>query len=180
MNLSASARAKSTPHLRAALAKADAQAPMRVVIALGDTVMDGAFPGTPIVPGQLRTAKVGSQRTPATRRDLIAARRGHFQRSYDSVRRSLEKSGLKVAGGELTRAVVLEGKAADIAAALEMPLVRTATLDEPLVQPPVIRKRVRGSTLARTKRLKPAKPSKTAAVRMPNVRRSRASVAKRS
>ena len=179
MRLSDVALEKADPALRNALANAEAAAPVRVIITLGDQEPAGVRPNSPRTLGSFRTTKAGSPTGTVNRRALIEDRRRSFAGSYGSLRKSLAGMGLRVSGGELTRAVVLEGGAADIAAALALPLVRRAILDQRIVNSPVIRKRVSRFAPTATARVKPAKPAKAVVERGRRTRRSGAVARKR-
>ncbi len=147
---SPSAIGKSDRALRDVLERSPRDVTVRVVMTLGEP--EGrrrAGPSAPRIAGPRAAAA-----TPrlADRRALIDSRKRDFEEAYGGVRRSLEGLGLKVAGGGVTRGLVVEGRTADIARGLELPQVQRASLDREWTRP-AARRAVRPA-----KRVAAAKP----------------------
>lgn len=68
----------------------------------------------------------------AYREALITKQKAAMTDSVGATIQSLKDLSLKVHGGEVTRAIVVEGAAKDLLASLGLPGVRSATLDQPL------------------------------------------------
>jgi hypothetical protein len=130
--LSGDASGKADPHLRRALDEAPPERRLRAVMVLGEDEAAGG-------PGMRRGAGGGAGAAPpepadypdrtAWREAMIEHRRGGLGGELAAVKRALAELGLEVKGGATSAAVVVEGAAEQLRAALAHPGVRLASLD---------------------------------------------------
>ena len=125
--LSPQALEKADRPLRETLERSPHDATVRVVMTIGEADAPPKA-GTAAVRGRSRRPAPPSPRA-TDRRSLIDARKRELEAAFGDVRRSLRGHGLKVTGGTVTRAIVAEGRAADVARCLDLPQVRRAVLD---------------------------------------------------
>lgn len=119
VRLSASEQQKADKNLLAALEKADATDPLRVIMLLQ-------------APSQTRESaeiSAGPDRV-AIRKALIAEQQAHNQAAFGESIAAIKAMDLTVYGGQTTRALVAEGSAAGVAKALALPGVKHAALDQ--------------------------------------------------
>jgi hypothetical protein len=127
--LSRDAPGKADPHLRRALDEAPPQRRLRAVMVLGGEAPAGGL-------GLRGGARAAAPPDPADYPDrtawraaMIEHRRGALGGELAAVKRALAELGLEVKGGATSAAVVVEGAAEKLRAALAHPAVRHASLD---------------------------------------------------
>lgn len=151
MDLTSFAAEKADASLRDALSKAVGDESIRVVFTLGGEPLVEVMP--PAVGRKSYSVRSATPRRVlmSDRRALIEERKRRFDGAFGALKQSLVKRGLRVSGGEMTRAVVVEGAADDVAASLELPQVARAILDQTLEMPRVTNKcaRADGSPVRR-------------------------------
>ncbi len=125
MELSANKAAKIDPLLREKLQGARGDETIRVVMVLGEDEHSSR------IDRQLHPSQFPSRT--AWREALIKQRGSQLEDEIGDTLESLRRLSLQPRGGTIGRTVVVEGPVRDIVSSLELPGVRHASLDRPIM-----------------------------------------------
>jgi hypothetical protein len=125
MNVPSLQAQKADPALREALENAEGHETLRTVMVLGGETIASDDSSSP-------QPDAFEDRT-QYRQALISHQKNRLSQEIGAVKTQLRQRALNLSGGTITRAVVVEGKASDLLDALELPGVRHASLDQPLI-----------------------------------------------
>jgi len=122
--------AKIDPLLEEELLHAEGNEQLRVIMAIGsDRVNQFGDDNSP----KPHPSDFSSQK--AYRQALIDRQRNQLAKELDTTRITLKDLSLKIYGGTTSRIIVVEGGASQILSALDLPSVRSASLDQPVIPP---------------------------------------------
>jgi len=117
--------------LRGALAQAGDDEVLRVVLVLQPSQRGGSPAASEAAGSDEPDPKQFDSRR-SYREALIRRQRTLLDQAHRETRRQLEELGLSPRGGDLTRAVVVDGKPEQIVKSLDLPDVISASLDRPI------------------------------------------------
>ncbi len=133
MELSKKDLKKVDDSLRKVLAKASADQNLRVILTLGDSSVDKKSSETDsISPSDFKSRA-------EYREALIQIRQNSLEKQFAETRKQLKDASLKLRGGKVSRLIVADGSADDIARSLSIPGIKKVTLDKKFELPKPIK-----------------------------------------